>query len=194
MSPPRRALATALQTLVGRLLLGPPLLVARFLADEARALLRGRHLAAWAAHGLGVVAVIAWLRACGVPLGLYALAVVYPGTSLTLLRSFAEHRPDPDPARRTVIVEASLPWGLLFLFNNLHVVHHAEPGLPWYAIPARYRAERARWIGEAAERIDGYAEVARRWALRPHADPVWVPEASHAEPHLGRPRLDVPTA
>ena len=37
---------------------------------------------------------------------------------------------------RTAIVEGSWFFGPLFLFNNLHSLHHAEPLMPWY----RYNA------------------------------------------------------
>jgi len=170
---PRRALAWAHQTLLGRLVLGPPVAVARFLAAEARQVVRGEHLDAWAAHAAGLGLVVAWLvLICELPLWLYVLGFAYPGLALTLARSFAEHRPDRDPRRRTVVVEAGLPFGLLFLFNNLHVVHHEEPGLPWYAIPRRYRADRDAWLARSGGVLRGYREVARRWLLRPKDAPV----------------------
>ena len=42
----------------------------------------------------------------GISLPLYLGAIVSPSLSLTLLRSFAEHRAAPDPRHRTAIVEA----------------------------------------------------------------------------------------
>ena len=73
------------------------------------------------------------------PFWAYALAV-YVALSILKIRTFLEHRAHADPAARTVIVEDRGPLALLFLNNNLHVVHHAHPGVPWYALPALYRA------------------------------------------------------
>jgi fatty acid desaturase len=65
---------------------------------------------------------------------------------------------------------------LLFLYNNLHVVHHDRPGLPWYRIPAFYRAHRAAIVAANGGLVyDGYADVARRYLVTPH----------HAGPHPG---------
>ena len=124
----RRLLLRANTTLVGRLVVGPWLAVLGFLASELRRLAAGdrAHLGAWAKHLVGVALVVAWLRFAGVPIASYLLLFVYPGLALTLLRSFAEHRPGATNAERIVIVEAGPIASLLFLNNNLHVVHHDE--------------------------------------------------------------------
>ena len=63
--------------------------------------------------------------------------------------------------------------GLLFLHNNLHVVHHNRPGLPWYEIPAAYRRDRDRFIADNDNLVyRGYREVAGRHLLTPHHQPV----------------------
>ncbi len=157
-------------TLAGRVLLGPPLEIGRFLAGEARAVIgdRGR-LAIWAVHVALAALVVAWVvGVCGMSLGEYLLAFVYPGTALSLLRSFAEHRADADPARRIAVVERAPLLGLLFLNNNLHVVHHHRPGEPWYRLPRLYRARRAELLAQGGPVYAGYREVAARYLLRPH--------------------------
>ena len=79
----------------------------------------------------------AWLvLVCDMNLWIYFVAFVYPGTALMLVRSFAEHRAESDIDERTAIVENAPVLGLLFLYNNLHVVHHERPGIPWYGYPA----------------------------------------------------------
>jgi len=44
---------------------------------------------------------------------------------------------------RTAIVDAGRIVGLLYLYNNLHALHHAEPGTVWHQRPARYRLRQA---------------------------------------------------
>jgi fatty acid desaturase len=106
-------------------------------------------------------------------LWLYLLGIVYPATSLTLVRSFAEHRAARTEGEQTATVENARIFGLLFLFNNLHVVHHSRPGLPWYRIPAYYNAHRECLITSKTARVyDGYFEIARRYLLKSFDDPI----------------------
>lgn len=162
-------------TLVGRMLLGPALAIGAFLGAEFGRLARGdrRDLGSWLRHACGVALVLAWTRGvCGIPVSVYLGLVVYPGTALTLLRSFAEHRAHDAPEERTAVVEAHPLWGLLFLYNNLHVVHHRFPRLPWYELPAAWRAVSRTATGDrlrAAGMVypGGYAEIARRYLRRP---------------------------
>jgi fatty acid desaturase len=110
---------------------------------------------------------------CDMPLWFYLLVFVYPGTSLTLIRSFAEHRAHMHIERRTAIVEHAPVLGLLFLYNNLHAVHHRWPTLPWYALPGFYRRNR-QIIVDAAEGgpiYRGYGDLFRRYWRRSHDRP-----------------------
>ncbi len=157
-------------SLLGRLLLGPLEAAWRTFQEELLLLLRGdlRHLGHWAVHSAAVALVLVWvIGVCEIPLAEYILLFAYPGLSLTLLRSFLEHRADPDPSRRTVVVEAEALFALLFLNNNLHALHHAEPQLAWYRLPARYRQERARLLNQnGGYRFSGYLEIFRRYLIR----------------------------
>lgn len=159
-------------TLLGRLTLGPAVMLTSFLAGEAGLVLRnapGRRRI-WAWHALGVVAVLVWVVAiCGLPFWLYLGGFVYPGAAITRLRSFAEHRFAEAEAERTAIVENSALFGPIFLFNNLHVLHHRKPGLPWYRLPDVYRRHRADLVAANGGLVyNGYFDVARRFLLRPH--------------------------
>jgi fatty acid desaturase len=174
--------SAAQSTLLGRLLIGPPLEVGRFLSAEARALALGdwARWRIWGLHMLAVGVVLAWLKlVCGLSLGDYLLFFVYPGIALSLLRSFAEHRADEDPARRVATVEGATVLGLLFLNNNLHATHHANPAAPWWRLPALYAAQRPRLVGDGAPVYAGYAEVLIRFLLRAH-DGLQHPQ--HAAP------------
>lgn len=177
LGPCGRAIALANQTLVGRLLLGPPIAIGRFLWDEARRLGRGDpHLVrVWAAHAGGATGLALWLTGVAeIPLWLYAVGVIYPATALTLLRSFAEHRAAADPAHRTAVVRAETPLAWLFLHNNLHVAHHARPRVPWYRLPATHAALAGDAIADRGAGLfaGGYAEVLRRYAFRPIDHPI----------------------
>ena len=172
----RRAVHVVNQTLAGRLCVGPALIAGRFWLEETRRLLRGdvAHARTWAGHVVGVAFVFAWTAGvCELSVAAYVALFAWPGLSLTLLRSFAEHEPAAEADRRTVIVESRLFGSLLYLNNNLHAVHHAFPGLPWHAIPTARRAHRDRFARPAGPRVHrGYAAIARRWLLRPRDYPV----------------------
>ena len=167
-----RALATAQASLLGRLVLGPPLEVAGFLLGDARALLRREPvlLRSWGLHGLLLAPLLLWLHfACHMSLLRYVLCFVYPGAALSLLRSFAEHRADPDPTHRVAVVENAPVLGLLFLNNNLHAAHHAWPGAPWFRLNKLYATHRERLLRANGGLVyDGYADVVRRFLVRAH--------------------------
>ena len=81
-----------------------------------------------------------------------------------MVRSFYEHR---------AAVESGPFFGMLFLYNNLHVLHHLKPAMPWYEMPAYYRANRDDLMARNGGYVfSGYGEVVRRFALRPTFTPV----------------------
>ena len=176
MGPLRRGLHWWLNTLSGRMLLGPAVCVGKFATGEVRRFARGdfAHLGPWAAHIAAGGVVLLWvLWICDIPFAGYVALFAYPGLSLTLLRSFLEHQAREDVGQRTAVVEAGSIMALMFLNNNLHTLHHAEPGLAWYRLPARYRAERARLLQcNGGCLFRGYAEVFARYLLWPKESPV----------------------
>lgn len=176
MGPLHRLLRQALMTLAGRLLLGPVYFVALKLRELARALYQGDrdYLAHWPLHLLAVAVTLAWVvGVCRVPIGDYVLFFAYPGISLTLLRSYAEHRAAEDVGHRTAVVESGPFFSLLFLNNNLHVVHHAEPGTPWYRLPAIYRRHRDHLLAlNGGYLFRGYREIFSRFLLRRRGSPI----------------------
>jgi len=129
----RRTLYWAHNTCLGRLLLGPFRSLWSLLRHEAARIAR-RDTALfkdWAVHFVGAGLVLCWVCiVCGIPFWEYLLFFVYPGLSLTLLRSFVEHQARVNVSERSIIVEAGPFFSLLYLNNNLHLVHHRIPGLP----------------------------------------------------------------
>ena len=172
----RRAMHHVNQTLAGRLILGPALIAGRFWLEESRRLLHGdlAHARSWAGHAVGVALILGWTAGvCELPILAYVAMFAYPGLSLTLLRSFAEHEPSDAEHHRTAIIASGPVGGLLYLNNNLHAVHHTFPGLPWHALPAAWRAHRDRFPGPHRPPFHrGYAAIARRYLLSPRDHPV----------------------
>lgn len=167
---PRHAAARAQSTLIGRLLFGPPMAVLLLAVDERRRLRRwpGRVLRDWLPHLALVVPLVAWLEWTGFGVLRYVLLVVYPGFSLTLLRSFAEHRADLPGPSRAATVEHAGPLGLLYLNNHLHTAHHDRPDLAWYRLPAYQRHHHARLSAQSGRAHHSYGEIVRRFAFVPH--------------------------
>jgi fatty acid desaturase len=165
----RRWLHGACNTLTGRLLLGPAVTISQFWLSQARRLHAAGSWRVLLGHAVGVALVLGWVvGVCGIGLFSYVACFIYPGTALTLLRSLAEHRAAALPQDRTAVVEHGGVFALLFLNNNLHVLHHAQPSVPWYALPARWRQMRVGFL--AARRgpvYRDYLEVTRLYAVRP---------------------------
>lgn len=174
MSGAAKALRWSLNSLAGRLLIGPLWVSLRFWRDEARVILGGdrRLLGIWIQHGAAVVVLLyAIAITAGMPAWKYILAFAYPGLALTLLRSFAEHRYDPAENARTAIVHAGPLMSLMFLNNNLHIQHHDCPGVAWFRLPSMVRARTEPYGGPVYR--GGYAELASRFLFRPIQPPCF---------------------
>lgn len=143
-----RFLLSINQTLLGRLLLGPVLGSVRFFITDMRRIAAGNRgvALAWVIHVVSILIVaIIVTRGFHMSFWLYALGPAYIGTSLIGMRSFCEHRWHDATGGRTIIVEGSL-LSFLFLFNNLHSVHHRYPGQPWFRMRKLYYADRTAWL------------------------------------------------
>jgi len=176
MSATWRAIYRANQILPVRLICGPFLRLVRLARNEYRCLMAGdfSRLKIWAIHALSATPVLYFaLALAGMRWWEYLLYFVYPGMMLGQLRTFTEHRCGERPVERTAIVESNSIGGLLYLYNNLHYVHHLFPTLPWYHIPRYFRAHRAAVLhGNGGFYYRGYAEIARRFWRTSVFDPV----------------------
>lgn len=172
LDPLTRTLLVLQQTLAGRMILGPAWSIGRFFRAEAGALMRDEPgvRVTWLEHLLWCVPVLLWVKlACGMPIWIYVVAMVIPSTALLLIRSFAEHRAQPNVRERVAIVEHSWILGPLYLFNNLHSLHHEMPAIPWYRYYTHYGVQRDRLIAENGGLVyRTYFDVARRYLFRPH--------------------------
>lgn len=183
----RRALYTWNNTLLGRVLIGPVIALVIFYKEDARKILDQNKPVrdAYLFHLCGLLPVVLWwVWAADMPLWLYLLCA-YGSLSILKIRTFLEHRAHARARCRSVIIEDRGLLSFLFLKNNLHAVHHACPGLPWYQLQSYYTARRAAFL----ERNGGYAyrsyaDIAWRFLLRTK-DPVphllWQDPAFHAD-------------
>lgn len=174
-------------TMVGRFVLGPPMMTIGLILTDGRSILEGdtRVRKAWLLHAIGMMPVVFLVSfAFGMPFWLYALTAVWIGHSFISIRTFAEHQWAERPDGRTIIVERS-PLGLLFLNNNLHLVHHKNPTVAWYRLPELYRSRRQEWH----KMNDGYVYPNYLALLKKHAfrgkEPVVHPVLRRA-PEPGR--------
>lgn len=179
---PQRAILIANQTLAGRLTIGPFLCVFGFWRDEFQKILAGDtyRLWIWCRHICLSVLILAGLTQIGIGPIAYGLWFIVPSVSLTLLRSFIEHQQASTQEERTLVIESNAFFGLLFLNNNFHSVHHLRPALAWYQIPGHFNQHREEILrNNRFAYIDGYRAVFKRWFLKPKSHPVHV--------HRGKP-------
>ena len=131
---------------------------------------------AWVAHLIGVAMVLALVWLSPMPLWAYLVAC-YIALGVLRIRTFLEHQAHEKVRGRSVIIEDRGVLAFLFLNNNLHLVHHMHPGVPWYRLPVIYRAGRARFLAiNKGYTYRSYGEVFRRFFLRakdPVVHPLW---------------------
>jgi len=189
-----RAIYLFNQTLLGRMTIGPLLCLSSFLKREILRVVAGdrSNVPAWGWHAVSVSLLLLWVREfAGMPLWQYALLVVYPGLCLGMLRSFYEHRYADRPEHRTAIVESGFPFNLLFLNNNLHLIHHLSPTLPWYRIPAAWRESRTELLEyNGGFYFTGYSQIAAKHAFRT----AFIPVQPHGETIVGTDDRRIQTA
>lgn len=149
--PVAAMLLTFNNTLLGRLLIGPMVVLWRMLRDDTRQVLRGGEKAksvamAWFWH-LPPVLALALIVGMITDVALWQfIAAAYIGVALILIRTFLEHQASENDGERTVIIESNGPMAWLFLYNSLHIVHHTRPGLAWYRLHGFYRQHRDQFI------------------------------------------------
>lgn len=178
ISPWLQRLLNLNNTLAGRLIVGPVIGHVFWLRGDWAAIRKGDRavLAGWAWHLPALVLVLVIVAVSPMPVWAYLLAA-YGSLSLLKIRTYLEHQAHEKSRARTVIIEDRGPLALLFLNNNLHVVHHMHPRLPWYRLPRAYRANPQRYLGvNGGYRYRSYLEVFRRYlfaAKDPVPHPLW---------------------
>ncbi len=184
-----RSVLWANRTLLGRFFIGPLLTLPAFCRNAIVDMIRRRDRAAakiWLVHAFSTAVTCVWaFGICRIPVWHYLLGAVWLGTSLVMIRSFAEHRWVADDESRAAMVHAAWPFALLFLNNNLHHAHHARPNVPWYELPrlASFLESSAK-AESGAGLYRGYWHLAGQYLVRPFDGPVHPSEAVGAEMRL----------
>ena len=173
----RRAAYWANRTILFRMFVWTIVSTVTYLWSKVRIMLKGDQKTWFAmiAHTAGLVAVVYFVRSVAeMPLWQFALGTTYGGRVLNAIRPFPEHKYQQGTETRTAMIMAGPFMSLLMLNNNLHVAHHDEPGVPWYAYKALAEKsgaeQRAREAGLLYE--GGYAEVFRKFSFKPMGAPL----------------------
>ncbi len=170
----RRRIYCLNNTLLGRISIGPVIGLAAFYTSDLKAIRTGDRqvINAYLFHAAGLAPVLLWLFwVSEMPFWQYIIAV-YFSHSVLKIRTFLEHRAHEKARCRSVIIEDRGLLSFLFLKNNLHSVHHASPGLPWYQLEGHYTARRDQFLARnEGYAYRSYAEVARLFLLSTK-DPV----------------------
>lgn len=148
LSPTVQRLYKLNNILAGRMLIGPVISLVSFYRADLAAMLSGDKLVrnAYAVHAAALLPLL-WLFVSigSLPLWAYVLSA-YIAMSLLRIRTFLEHQADQSVAGRTVIIEDTGFFAYLFLNNNYHLVHHMNPRVAWYQLPALYHSRREQFL------------------------------------------------
>ena len=178
LAPWRRRVLTFNNTLLGRMLIGPIIGMAAFIAGDLQRIRRKEWDVAlhWVAHLPGAVLTVWVVSLSTMPLWSYLLAC-YAALSVLRIRTFLEHQAHERASGRSVIIEDRGPLAFLFLNNNYHAVHHMHPRMPWHKLPAIYRARRERFLRMNQGYVyRSYGQVFASYLFRckdPVAHPLW---------------------
>jgi fatty acid desaturase len=174
-----RRLLTVNQTFSGRLLIGPLLQMPRLFIDEAGRMIAGdmANAGIWFRHCIGSALVLLLVtQVFEMSIWSYLVEFSYSSFVFGMMRSFTEHRWSERASERTAVVESNWVFGLLFLWNNLHAVHHLFPTVSWWKLPHVWRRHRERIEAHNGGFVfRGYGEIARRWLTTPNFIPIHPP-------------------
>ena len=170
-------------TFFGRLVFGPAVAIVQTFWGMLKSFyqLDIAAITMWLIH-FGLLAILLhFLNQHGINPFYFVGVIAYPALSLTMVRSFNEHRAEHAPEARSVINEAGWFWRLLFLNLNYHVLHHDLPHLPWYGLRRVYLAYRAEYVARAQGFVlSGYTALAYQYAYQPVIEVVHPFESTTA--------------
>ena len=163
-------------TFFGRMIIGPWLVLWGFFKEEGGLLLKGDAYTwkSWIPHFVLMALLISWLQAQGIELWYYILVCMWPGLSLTLMRSYTEHRPESDNHRRTALVEGNWFTNTLYMAVNIHQVHHEHAGMPWFMVKPYYLANKKYVLARNGNfYYPGYLAIIKRFLVKQKDSPIY---------------------
>ena len=170
LSPWLQTLLRFNNSLAGRLTVGPAISQYAFMWGDYRLWKNGQGDLAWvwARHCIAVALILTLVAQVGtIPLWAYLLSA-YFGMSILKIRTFLEHRAHEHAGGRTVIVEDAGLLSFLFLNNNYHAVHHAQPGVAWYDLPRTFAEKREHYLAKnQGYYYKNYGEIFRAFFFHP---------------------------
>jgi len=159
-------------TLCGRMMIGPMIGMSKFYINEIALIVQDKNLRpylihVWSKHIILCSLLILFiLQVTNIPLWQFVCAV-YLSVSLLMVRTFLEHQASPDMGERTVVIERNCPLAFLFLYNNLHIVHHQRPGIAWYDLPKTYYNDRENYLALNKSYVyKSYSEIFRKYFFK----------------------------
>lgn len=155
------------QTLLGRVIVGPALAIVAVFKDAIRRVGDGENRAGVVRWAAAVAVILVGIDALGFPVWIFTLGFGYFGLSITMIRSFAEHRAVDDDVRCAVVCSRWF-WGLIYMSVNLHVTHHRHPALPWYELRRVHGQSDAERVAAASAGLyRSYPALIARYFFRP---------------------------
>ena len=195
LSSPTQAILRFNNTFLGRIIVGPMVGQIAFIHSDINAIRAGDRAAllGWIWFMPAVAIVLAWLTLFASISPLVYVVSCYFGLSILKVRTYIEHRAHETTQGRSVIVEDRGPLALLFLNNNFHAVHHAHPNIPWYNLPAAFRAQRDKFLVQNNDYyFKNYLAVMRKFFYAEKdavAHPLWNLQ-NRKKPTAGQTRKD----
>ncbi|MCP4881856.1 MAG: fatty acid desaturase [Gammaproteobacteria bacterium] len=165
-------------TLAGRLIIGPWLVLWAFISTEGTQLLKGDIYSwqSWLPHFALSAGLLIWLQEQGIAWWYYVLVCVWPGLSLTLMRSYLEHRPESDNHRRTALVEGNWFTNTLYMAVNIHQVHHEHASLAWFMVKPYYLANKDYVLAKnGGYYYRGYGQIMQQFLVKQKDSPIYKP-------------------
>jgi fatty acid desaturase len=170
----RQQLAIVNMTVLGRLLLAPLLHFLGLKKQMVKSLKEpaSKEALIWIFHEFFALLILLLVGLFFEVNVLTYIVCAYFAQSLTLLRSFYEHRVTSEPSHRSIIMKASAPMRILYLNNNYHAIHHQHPEMSWYRLGKEYKSNQANYEEKNDAFVEqGYFKWFVKYAFKPVAHP-----------------------
>ena len=164
------------QTILGRLIIGPPLFIITSIFTELKKVssLSHERLTIYLNYVIFFIPTYYWIAIyCNINFLDYFLFIALPGHSLTMLRSYFEHKPGKNNSLSTAIIEGCPITRLVYLNNNYHLIHHLQQNLPWFKIKAEFEQNKEHYLNVNQHYyFKHHYELMIRYLFQPKDSPI----------------------